>query len=187
MGYVLSMSNERYGDWMQTFGGRRFYPLDPKEDELYIEDIAHALSLQNRYGGHSLFPYSVAQHSVYLSHVIEPEFAYEALMHDASEAYLCDIPRPIKPDLHNYYQLEGKLMEIISKKFGFKYPMSAQVKFGDNRMLTTEKRDVMRSGLEWENYTDDKYPPYENKIVRITPEEAESLFLQRFKELTYGK
>src|SRR5690606_29748913 len=103
-----SLVPTRKGDWMQTFTGRRFWPLDPRPDEICIEDIAHALSMQCRYAGHCLSFYSVAEHSVLLSqHVAEP-FRRWALLHDASEAYLVDVPRPIKGDLSNYRAVEAR-------------------------------------------------------------------------------
>ena len=181
------MNETRYGDWMQTFTGRQFYPLDPRPEEIFIEDIAHALSLMNRYGGHTLFPYPVGQHSVILSYLVDPQFSFLALMHDASEAYLCDIPRPVKYDLTNYTSIEDNLMKIISIKYKFVWPMPPEIKHADNRMLTTEKAQVLSPGPSWEKYTEDKYPPYDVIIKRQTPEESEKQFLERFKELTYGK
>jgi hypothetical protein len=76
----------RRGDWMQTFTGRRFWPLDPRGEDVLIEDIAHALSLLTRYGGHCTRFYSVAEHSVLLARAATPENALWLLLHDASEA-----------------------------------------------------------------------------------------------------
>jgi uncharacterized protein len=178
---------QRNGPWLQTFSGRQFYPLDPREDDVHIEDIARALSLQNRYAGHTKFPYSVAQHCLIMSDLVPVEFAFEALMHDASEAYLCDIPRPIKPFLTNYIEIEDRLMEVISKKFNFTYPMSPEIRFADTRMVYTEKKWVVHDVLTWDEYSEKDYPPFEVEIYSKSYEIIEQQFLKRFKELTYGK
>ena len=86
----------RKGDWIQTFTGRAFYVLDPRPEDVDIEDIAHALSMQCRFAGHCREFYSVAQHSVTASWLVPPEDALWGLLHDAAEAYVVDLPRPIK-------------------------------------------------------------------------------------------
>lgn len=88
--------NERKGDWIQTYTGRQFWPLDPKPEEVCIEDIAHALSQQCRYAGHTIRFYSVAQHSVEIALRVPRAAALWGLLHDAAEAYLVDLPRPVK-------------------------------------------------------------------------------------------
>ena len=88
--------SERVGDWIQTMSGVIFYPLDPRPEEIRIEDIAHALSHQCRFAGHCREFYSVAEHSVRVSRELPQEFMLWGLLHDASEAYLVDLPRPIK-------------------------------------------------------------------------------------------
>lgn len=68
-------ADDRRGDWIQTFTGRRFWPLDPRPEDVCIEDIAHALSLKCRFGGHCTRFYSVAEHSVHVSNYVPAEFA----------------------------------------------------------------------------------------------------------------
>ena len=65
----------RKGDWMQTYTGRQFWPIDPRANEVHIEDIAHALSMMCRYNGHCRTFYSVAEHSVLVSQHVPPEHA----------------------------------------------------------------------------------------------------------------
>src|SRR5438128_12538670 len=83
------------GDWMQTYTGRAFYPLDPRLDDICIEDIAHALSMLCRYGGQCQEFYSVAEHSVLMSYAVNPQHALWALLHDATESYMGDLIRPL--------------------------------------------------------------------------------------------
>jgi hypothetical protein len=89
----------RLGNWMQTQFGNQFWPLDPRPEDFDIKEIASALGKACRYAGHCFGFYSVAEHSVLVSQIVPPEFALTALMHDATEAYLVDIPRPLKPYL----------------------------------------------------------------------------------------
>src|SRR5690349_19702773 len=106
------------GSWMQTFTGRRFYPLDPKVEDIDPTDIAHALSLICRYGGHVTRFYSVAEHCVLLSHAVSPENALWALLHDATEAYVGDMVRPLKQHMPAYRDVEDRLMLVIADRFG---------------------------------------------------------------------
>jgi hypothetical protein len=131
------------GNWMQTLTGKRFYPADPRAEELAIEDIAGALARQCRYSGHCLAFYSVAEHSVHVAAAAPKAHALTALLHDASEAYLVDIPRPIKPHLSGYAALESKLMEVIAARFGIEWPLPSVVKEIDNAILSDERRQNM--------------------------------------------
>src|SRR5690242_720613 len=110
---------------IRTYTGRAFSPLDPNPDDIVIEDIAHALSLNCRFTGHVRWHYSVAQHSVLCSEIVPSEYALTALLHDASEAYLSDIARPIKqqPDFGDtYLRYEGALERAIAERFSLDYP-----------------------------------------------------------------
>lgn len=177
------MSNEvRNGGWIQTFTGGRIFPLDPLPDEIHIEDIAHSLSLQCRYNGHVKKFYSVAEHSVIVSKNVDAGNELAGLMHDASEAYLTDVPRPIKPYFTGYYDFEEALMKVIADKYSFAWPMSPDVKTADNRILMDEKAQLLGKGeFEW---TDDFGKPLGVAIESLSPEAAEQAFLDRFKELT---
>jgi hypothetical protein len=95
----------RKGDWIQTFTGKQFWPLDPRPDEVYIEDIAHALGNICRFNGHCLRFYSVAEHCFHVSHKVVPGLALMGLLHDAAEAYVCDVVRPVKPYLKEYKKI----------------------------------------------------------------------------------
>lgn len=136
----------RRGDWMQTHTGRAFWPLDPRPEDVDIEDIAHALAQQNRYAGHCPWPYSVAAHSVYVSRRAarlappgrEKQCARWGLLHDATEAYLVDVPSPIKRFLTEYAVIEADLMHVIAQRFGLEGEMPEEVKRADADALATE-------------------------------------------------
>lgn len=172
----------RKGDWMQTFTGRQFWPCDPRMADVDIEDIAHALSMQPRYGGHSKRFYSVAEHSVLVSsHCDGLANQRAALLHDASEAYLVDIPRPIKPYLINYKELEDDISKVIAEKFGVAYPWSAEVHRVDNAILADEQKLLMADPpAPWTL----PEPPLGLKSIRgMAPAEAKAFFMGRFYEL----
>jgi len=118
------------------------FKIDECIERILIEDIAHALSHQCRFSGHIQTYYSVAEHSIYVAEMVPDEDKLAALMHDASEAYLVDIPAPIKPGLPGYKQIEAVVMDAIAKKYDFQYPFSAPVKEADIESLK----------FEWDNY-----------------------------------
>lgn len=113
---------ERRGDWMITYTGRRFWPLDPRRDEVSFVDIAHGLSMICRYGGHTRCFYSVAEHCVllaaYFTNAGRNDLARYALLHDASEAYIGDVIRPLKPQLPQFREVEGPLELLIMEVAG---------------------------------------------------------------------
>lgn len=134
---------ERQGDWIQTAMGHQFWPMDPRPEDIDIDDVAHALSLLCRYGGHCLRFYSVAEHSVLLASKVAPENRLWALLHDASEAYLVDVPRPIKRFLGGYKEAEDKIMRAVCDRFGLRGEMPEEVKSLDTRILTDERHQNM--------------------------------------------
>lgn len=137
------MKEDLYSDKIRTFTGKYVDVFNPDPDTIDILDIAHSLAQQPRFGGHLPKFYSVAQHSVYCAILADPEHKFSALMHDAAEAYLLDIPRPIKNRLTGYKEIEDNLMAVIAKKFGVEYPKSKQVNDVDERMLLVEWRNLM--------------------------------------------
>lgn len=107
---------------MTTFTGRHFDPMQIRTEDICIEDIAHALSLMCRGGGHLKYFYSVAQHSLNCAAEAKARGWSErlqlaCLLHDASEAYLSDIIRPVKANLTGYLEIENCIMEKILEKF----------------------------------------------------------------------
>lgn len=168
--------------WMQTYSGRKFFVADPKPDDIYVQDIAAALSKMCRYGGHCRAFYSVAEHCVLVARHAKPEHKLAALMHDASEAYLVDIPRPIKPIIGNYYAIEDRVMAAIAATYGFAWPLPPEVKELDNRILGDERDQVMAPmdvpGSVW----GDALPRLGVEIQCWQPARSESEFLLAFEE-----
>jgi hypothetical protein len=183
---MSSIPTDRKGDWMQTYTGRQFWPVDPRPEEIFIEDIAHALSLACRYAGHCMRFYSVAEHSVLVSQNLPDHLKLWGLLHDASEAYLVDIPRPLKPFLTNYRELEDGVMEAVCKKFGLDYiadpfAMPSDVKAVDNRILHDEQAQIMAPSVAAWNLAG---APLNVDLHLWSPAEAEHQFLKTFLDLT---
>jgi hypothetical protein len=174
------------GDWIQTYRHHKFYPLSPRIEDIDIEDIAHALSCICRFTGHTKEFYSVAQHSVAVSHFCDEEDALWGLLHDASEAYLSDISRPFKhsKEMDGYRSIERGVMNAICDKFHLKpYDIPPNVKLADARMLQTEARDLMYPLIDDWKIAD----PYDHHVIPVHPRVAEAVFIERFKYLTKGK
>lgn len=165
---------------MQTFTGKVIDLANFKEDDVRLPDIAHALSLINRFTGHSVEPYSVAQHSVLVSRIVEERHALWALLHDASEAYIGDVATPLKTMLPNYRELEEQIQRAIAQKFGLKWPMPHEIKEADLKALMAEKRDLIPGGHDWGIPVD----PAAGEVVPLSWQDAKKLFEDRFKELT---
>lgn len=146
----MTTAAERRGSWIQTFTGRRFWPMDPRSEDVCILDIVHALSMLCRYGGHTRKFYSVAEHSVHLyEHArafapSNPSLWVAALLHDASEAYLVDVPRPVKPFLVGYRDAERQVEVAIARALEVphadEYP---HIKEWDTRILVDEWKALM--------------------------------------------
>jgi len=156
---------------IRTNSGQYVNVFEPNPDTLLIEDIAHALSNQPRFGGHLPRFYSVAQHLILCYMIANEDDKYDALNHDDSEAYLLDMPKPIKLEMPDYNRIEDHLMKVLAKKFQFKYPKSPEVEKVDHYLLEWEWNVIM---LE---KTDSGFPP----INCMTPLEAKTEFLRIFE------
>lgn len=167
------------GDWIQTFTGKSFYPFAINPDEISIEDIAHALSMQCRFGGHCLEFYSVAEHSCLLHDRVRRENRLAALLHDAPEYILRDLCRPTKVLFPVYKHLENKLERAILDKYGV-LDIPKEVKDFDKRILQDERAQNMRkSRAAW---TDEHTKPLGVKLHLWTPKETKWEFLSRFQK-----
>lgn len=136
---------------IQTFTGVFFDPISPDPKLIRIEDIAHALSLQCRFSGHTSRHYSVAEHSLRVAWLCPEELRLEGLLHDASEAYLVDLPSPMKRSayLQGYRDLEANVELAIAGKFNLRYTWIEPIKHADNLMLWAEAEALTRGTEHW--------------------------------------
>ena len=168
--------------WMQTFTGKKFFPFDPKAEDVNIKDIAHSLSLQCRFNGHCKRFYSVAQHSVLVSLIVKPEQKLAALLHDAAETYFGDIIRPVRKNIKQIQPIEDKILKTILEHFKIKNYDENEILKADNIVLITEKRDLLsQSPDEWKEAKGSK--PFPKKIRALPPKIAEEMFLKRYQKL----
>ena len=173
---------EDRGDRIQTYTGKRFYPFDPRPEEIDILDIAHALSMQCRFGGHIKQFYSVAEHSVNACDLLEdPRERMRALLHDGSEAFIADMVTPVKRFMPEYKSLENIIQSAIDNKFGVEDVPYENIKKADLQMLSTEAHQLMLiAPVGWQ----DMPKPLSTELICLAPSDAKILFLDRFNELT---
>ncbi len=159
------------GRLIRTTSGQYLDVFNPDPEHINIEDIAHALSNNCRFGGHTRRFYSVAQHCIFGAKALygyakDHTLALQFLMHDATEGYMLDLPRPIKREMKEYSVIEDRLMEAIAAKFNIPYPFPPEVKLMDQTALE----------YEWENIvTADNC-----ELLCYTPGEAKKIFLELF-------
>jgi 5'-deoxynucleotidase YfbR-like HD superfamily hydrolase len=179
-------------EWIQTYSGRQFFPLNPNPADIAVEDIAHSLSHLCRFAGHCRVFYSVAEHSVRVSQLAE-RFAHESvrwyialwgLLHDASEAYLIDLPRPLKRSEEigpGYRNAETRLMEAVCRRFDLRPQEPLEVKSADQILLMTERRDLLGQPPSlWQEDKCEHISPLPEKIEPWSSRDARDVFLTRF-------
>jgi len=180
-----------------TFCGLEVDPLHMKKDQILIEDLAHALALCNRFAGHSRFPISVAQHSVLVSFLSDPEQPFAGLLHDGSEAYLGDITKWLKmtPEMAAYRRAEAELQATIYSVFGIFNPRGPfeTVEWADKIAVRFEFEQSFGHGQTVPGYsklTSEEYMSLNETMESqflwrpvMTWQEAEAAFLQRYRDL----
>jgi hypothetical protein len=152
-----------YRDHIETYAGHAVNPLDPDPATIDTVDIVHALSRICRFTGHTRHYYSVAAHSLTVASLVEPEHRLWALLHDASEAYLCDLARPLKRVMPDYARAEERLLRVIVEKFGLGWPMPEAVRQADDLALVAEAREFMPCNE----------PPWDFSKLPVPPEGIE--------------
>lgn len=166
-----------------TATGRYFSFVDPEASEFDIRDIAHALSNTCRFAGHVRSFYSVAQHSDMVSRLVPPEMALAGLLHDAAEAFIGDVTRPLKQLLPEYKTIERRVERAVFRRFGLPETLPPEVKRADMVMLATERRDLMPDNdVFWPIL--EGVEPLGATLHPLPPSEACEDFLFRYWQLT---
>jgi hypothetical protein len=169
-------------NYIRTYSGIYINPFYPEAEQIRIADIAHSLANQCRFGGHTQRFYSVAEHCIWCANnvsrlvkkggntFIDHQLVIAALLHDASEGYLVDLPSPIKCQITKYKLAEWNMMTVISKVFGFEWPTYEEI------------HQVDKQALQWE---------WDNVVLKLTivpmdPMKAEQTFMDLFM-MNYDK
>lgn len=179
---------KRDGEFFFTYSGVQFWPLDPRIEDINLEDIAHGLAHTCRWGGHSRVFYSVAQHSIVCSHYARPKHQLIALMHDAAEAYIGDVKRPLKYAMPNLMEIEHNIWMLIAAKFDLPIEVPSEVKQIDDRALLTERNQFIHSScfrVEWpiDRLRLEPLMPI-NMVPVLPPPDAKKRFIERFNTIT---
>jgi 5'-deoxynucleotidase YfbR-like HD superfamily hydrolase len=171
-------------NYISTFKGNRFYPLEQKIDKIDIEDIAHGLAYQCRFNGQTNQFYSVAQHSVMVAKMVPKHMQLAALLHDASEAYVGDMVKPLKMLLPEYSLIEEAVTNLIADQFSLErgFNAKAEIKLADMTALATEKRDLMPySNEDWSYLVG--FNPLSEIIKPLHPGDAKNAFLNTWNRI----
>lgn len=167
--------------------------LDPDPSVIEIEEIAHRLSNICRWLGGTKYHYSVAQHSSIICDLVPKDIAMQALLHDATEAYMGDLVTPLKVHFPDFAKMEDNLWAAIADKFGLPRELDPRIRAADKRIGLTEKKYLLGPGPAYhsdnhEPYTNEEFEPVTGRSIdqsmgRILPEVARDEFLQRFDDL----
>lgn len=176
-------------DYIETQSGRKVWLPDCDPDCIDIHDIAHALSIVPRFSGHLREHYSVAEHSIHVASLVSIHHKFQALMHDATEAYLCDMPTPFKALMPEYQALEEDIWKAVCNKFGIDKELHHEVKLADKVMLMTE-RDCLKDNFEkWHEKYElvERVPDWKPirmwfGLKRASPSYIKGLFLEKAEQ-----
>lgn len=180
--------------WLQTVGGIRVDLRNPDPSTILISDIAYALANLNRYTGHTTL--SVAQHSVMCAEAAPPGLEFEALMHDAHEAYTGDMSSPVKRTMREIFReqngggladpfrrVERTMRRVVAQVFGLEPDIPEPVEEIDLRMCQTERLQLFDHQLHWPAMEGTE--PYDIEICPWSPTAAEWRFLETFNRLRW--
>jgi hypothetical protein len=170
-----------------TAAGTYFDFLKPEASHIDVDTIAHALAHICRFTGHTSSFYSVAQHSVLVSYLVEPEYALAGLLHDATEAFLGDVSAPLKMLLPDYKAIEQRVEAVVLARFGLPATLPSTVKLADKIALAIEQRSLMPAHTDtWacQSLLDNCPGSIQDiRIVGEAPHIARKTFLARFHTL----
>lgn len=168
--------------WILTFTGKRFDLFEPTPDMICPHDIAQALGTIARFNGHTRDHYTVAQHSVLVSRLVPKEYELVALLHDATEAYIGDMVRPLKQHMPAFCEVEARIWSAICQRFELDEELPECVKHADLVALATERRDLMpEHPASWECL--EGIEPLKARIDLWSPHVARWHFHQRLQGL----
>lgn len=163
--------------------GSYFDLLDPVGSAFTIDDIAHGLSMTCRFAGQCREFYSVAEHSWHASWLVPPALARAALMHDAAEAFIGDVTRPLKSLLPAYKTIERAIEQAIVDRFAIDGWDAPEIKQADLQMLHDEQQAMMPAHDDgWS--TSAGITTWTTHFDHWLPVEAKRRWLQRYDELT---
>lgn len=170
---------DRKGDFIGVYGGKKFWPLDPRPEDVDMIGVAHALSQVCRFNGHTKFHWSIAQHSLLVEKILSEYMGQHdnyrirliGLLHDASEAYISDLLRPFKKDVVGYKEIEEAVEDSILEYCGLTNITEKEhemVKQADNSALILEALTLMNPGEDWSmmGFWNDKLEPYKQEIKK---------------------
>ena len=175
--------------WICTPTGKIFHPLAPRVEEVCIEDIVQSIARTCRFNSGVKWPlhYSVAEHSVLLArHALykigDPVLAWQLLMHDAAEAIVGDMIRPLKELFPEFSEIEDRILRVIFERYCIPWPLSEKVKELDSRILIDEEKLVLVQGVK-------KFTHHFDHGLGITPqfwdaERARLEFISCWTEVT---
>ncbi|MXR52001.1 phosphohydrolase [Halovenus sp. WSH3] len=177
------MSEQRRGDPIGTYTGGEFHPLDPDPERIELPDIANGLANTCRYAGQCQFYYSVGTHSIYVSEELSehgPTIQLYGLFHDAAEAYISDVPRPVKREIETFERIEQRILAAVWDRLGVDPPTESEwevVMDADDRLFHYEA-DTLLAEFEPPSVPD---LPYE--LSACSPERVREQFLDRAEQL----
>lgn len=158
-----------------------YFDYDNPISGITLNAVARGLANTCRFAGQCNHFYSVAEHSVWVSRIVPPEFAEIGLLHDAAEAFICDMPKPLKNILPDYRAIEARVEAAVFGAFGFANPLPAAIKEADMIMLRTEQQQIMKNKDKWKWAAD--MPRDDIVLECLSPDEAYAAFMSRAAEL----
>lgn len=176
------------GPWIQTFTGKMFPLYSPGVWDIDIEDIANALSMICRFGGHTSSFYSVAEHCINVANEVDPKYAFDALMHDAAEAYIGDMVTPLKRGDEHIQQVELRIEAAIARRYQialYDNDRDYEVKRADWAMCIYEAQHLLPRPdlLQYWTPNTNLAPNSKPTLWCWKPQEAKKQFLRKFNAL----
>lgn len=157
------------GHYVSTHSGTKFYPMDPRPEDIHLEDIAYGLSNTVRFGGQTDRFLSVAEHSILVAYKVIEGGIHDynvvlwALLHDAAEAYIGDMPRPLKRMIPEFETIERGIITAIARRFDLSPAMPDIVKAIDRDICAAEAKQAWFHPPEWV----DQFPAMEIPALRF--------------------